>query len=280
MNTAIACDNITTNFIDISQRKNTRKIVQRQITVTDVEEPSKHSADAFMYENDINAVIRQCFKERAYHKAAMFVFGINTGYRCGDILSFRVKDVMDEFGNIVDVKRIKEQKTGKARPVYLNKAVKTTLKYLIERKGLTSENYLFRGDGNKTSYIKYFVYDDKGEIVDVKTTGEKYDGNGNEREIAPMRVSAVCRWLKNLTKDLNIMGHYSSHAMRKTFCEFISRGWNEDRNPVVACVAVAHADVDTTLKHYMMIDPVKLQQKWLDLNLGLEEFEKLSGYRI
>ena len=76
------------------------------------------------------------------------------------------------------------------------------------------------------------------------------------------------------------MGHYSSHAMRKTFCEFISRGWNDDRNAVVASVAVAHADVETTLKHYMMIDPVKLQQKWLDLNLGLEEFEKLSGYRI
>ena len=49
---------------------------------------------------------------------------------------------------------------------------------------------------------------------------------------------------------------------------------------MVACVAVAHADVDTTINHYMTVNPVKLRQKWLDLNIGLEEFTKLSGYKI
>lgn len=270
----------TANIIDISNRKNKRRLVQRQVTVTEMEMPSKHSADAFMYENDINAVIRQCFKERAYYKAAMFVFGINTGYRCGDILSFRVKDVIDENGNIIDIKYIAEQKTGKVRPVYFNKAVKIALKYIIERKNLSSENYLFRGDGNRKAYFSDFIYDENGEIIDVITTGEKIDQNGIQREIAPMRVNSVCRWLKMITEKLNITGHYSSHAMRKTFCEFISRNWNDDRNVMVACAAVAHSDVDTTMNHYMTVSPLKLRQKWQELNLGLEEFERMSGYKI
>nr|DAT91147.1 MAG TPA: site specific tyrosine recombinase [Caudoviricetes sp.] len=280
MNAAIAYNLTTANIIDMSGRKSRRKISQRQVVVTEVEAPTNHSADAFMCENDINAVIRQCFKERAYHKMVMFIFGINTGYRCGDILSFKVKDVTDENGNILDVKYISEQKTGKARPVYFNRAVKTALKYLIDRKELTSKNYLFRGDGNRRAYFDKFIYDECGEITDVITTGERYDENGNEREITPMTVSSVSRWLKTITQKLNIVGHYSSHAMRKTFCEFISRNWNDNRNVMVACVAVAHADVDTTMNHYMTVNPLKLRQKWLDLNLGLEEFEKLSGYKI
>lgn len=279
MNTAIAYNNETANIIDISSRRNIRKVAQRQVSVTEMVIPTNHSADAFMYENDINAVIRQCFKEQAYHKVAMFIFGINTGYRCGDILSFKVKDVTDAKGNILDVKYIAEQKTGKVRPVYFNKAVKTALRYLIDRKGLTSENYLFRGDGNRKAYFSDFVYED-GKIIDVITTGEKFDKNGNAREIAPMRVDSVIHWLKTTTKKLNIVGHYSSHAMRKTFCEFISRNWNDNRNVMVACVAVAHSDVDTTMKHYMTVNPLKLRQKWLELNLGLEEFEKMSGYKI
>ena len=242
--------------------------------VTEVEAPTNHRADAFMYENDINAVIRQCFEDDAIHKVCMFIFGINTGYRCGDILSFKVKDVTSKNGNILDVKYIAEQKTGEARPVYFNKAVKTALRCLIDIKGLTSENYLFRGDGNRKAYFDEFIYNEYGEIADVITTGEKYDDNGIEREIAPMRVDSVGRWLKTVTKKLNIMGHHSSHAMRKTFIEFISRNWNDNRNAMVACVAVAHADVDTTIKHYMTVNPVRLRQKWLDLNLGLEEFEK------
>lgn len=270
----------TANVIDISDRKNKCKIRQRQIAVTEAEVPTRHSADAFMYESDINAIIRQCFKERAYYKAAMFVFGINTGYRCGDILSFRVKDVIDELGNIVDVKYIAEQKTGKVRPVYFNKAVKTALRYIIERKSLSPENYLFQGDGNRKAYFSDFVYDESGEIIDVITTGERIDQNGIQREIAPMRVNSVCRWLKTITDKLNIIGHYSSHAMRKTFCEFISRNWNDNRNVMVACTAVAHSDVDTTMNHYMTVNPLKLRQKWMELNLGLEEFEKNSGYKI
>lgn len=280
MNTAIAYNSTTANIIDMSVRKNKRKIMQRQVIVNEVEAPTNHSADAFMYENDINAVIRQCFKEKAYHKMAMFIFGINTGYRCGDILSFKVKDVIDENGNILNVKYIAEQKTGKARPVYFNKAVKTALRFLIDFKLLKTEDYLFRGDGNRKAYFSEFVYDEYGEIIDVKTTGEKYDENGKERELAPMTVASVGRWLKTTAQKLSIMGHYSSHAMRKTFCEFISRNWNDNRNVMVACVAVAHADVDTTMNHYMTVNPLKLRQKWLDLNLGLEEFERLSGYKI
>lgn len=53
-----------------------------------------------------------------------------------------------------------EDKTDKFRTVWLNDTVKKMLKYTIQEKKLKMDNYIFRGDGNKRSYIDHFVYVD------------------------------------------------------------------------------------------------------------------------
>lgn len=238
--------------------------------------PTSHKADAFTNEMDINRIVEYLLNAKQYGKAALFVFGINTGYRCGDIIAFRVKDFY-ENGRFRDVLYAREDKTNKVRPVYINKAVKTAIELVIQQKNLTENNYIFQGDGNRKAYITGFKYNKDDELEDVVTSGEKYDVDGHEREIAPMLVGSVTRWLKDISTKLGIYGHYSSHAMRKTFAEFIGRDFYDNRNVIAVSAALAHSDSRITLEHYMGIDPMKLREKWLGLNLGLGALERFNS---
>lgn len=244
--------------------------------VTHVEKPTDHSADPFVDIKDINKVVEYGLEHRAFGKVALFVFGINTGYRCGDILGFRVCDFYDENGKFVDLHYICEDKTMKARPVYVNKAARMAVELAIREKHLSPNDYVFCSDGNKRAYLKKFVYDDNGKIAEVLTSPEKYDENGNTRTVAPFDIGTIIRWLKNTTKELGIYGHYSSHAMRQTFSEHIGRNFEDNRNVLVSSVALAHSSVKTTIEHYLKVDPNRLRKAWLGMNLGLEALEKFA----
>lgn len=252
--------------------------------------PKNHAADAFIDTNDIDRIVEYllCTSDPAratkYTKAAMFIVGINTGYRCGDLASLRVKDVVkdsnDPKSKVVDVIHLTENKTSKPRVVYLNKASKTAIRLIIDENGYSPDNYLFTSEGNKTAYFESYVYDKDGEICGIKTASERIRPNGEIRVKAPYAVASVARWLKQTTNELGIVGHYSSHAMRKTFAEHISHNFPEERNALVACKALGHADVDTTINHYMTVNPAKLRKVWLDLNLGLEPLEQFISENI
>lgn len=256
--------------IELAPKKERYSKLHGSWVATHTDQPTDHSADPFMNVEDINRIVELALKRKAYGKAALFVFGINTGYRCGDALSFRVRDFYDKCGNFADVFYISEDKTCKVRPVYINKAVKTAIELAIREKNLSEENYVFRTDGNKRSYLLEFKYNSEGGIEDAITTFEKYDENGNEREVAPFTLSNITKWLKSISKELGIYGHYSSHAMRKTFAEHICRNFEDNRNVLAASVALAHSSLKTTLEYYMSVDPNRLREKWLGLNLGLE----------
>jgi integrase len=238
-----------------------------------------HSADAFTNKNDIDNILLSLLmnckssSKRKFTKALAFLFVINTGYRAGDGLIIRVRDVLDDNGNIKDYIFLNESKTGKSRKVYFNKAVKMAIQFLIEVNHLTLNNYLFVGEGNRTAYIHHIEYDECGKVIKTVTTGEKYDDNGVAREVAPYCVSSLSRIIIQEAKKLGLEGHFSSHCMRKTFAEFISRDWVDNRNPIVASKALNHSDVRTTVEYYLTIDSRKLKAQWLNLNLGLEVLE-------
>ena len=171
-------------FTDSRPRKKYRR---RNLVARTNEASQKHSADAFVDKNDIDDIIYSLLigsstkNKRMFTKAAAFTAGINTGYRAGDVLSLRVEDVVDDKGNIIDELYLSEDKTDKTRVVYLNKAVKTAIRFIIDVNKLAPENYLFTGEGNRTAYIDRFEYDEDGEITNVVTTGEKERPDGTLR---------------------------------------------------------------------------------------------------
>jgi len=74
-------------------------------------------------------------KEKNERDYVLFVLGINTGLRIGDILKLKVGDVRgDEF-------TVTEMKTGKIKDVPINRSLRTALKPYI--KGKPDEEFLF-----------------------------------------------------------------------------------------------------------------------------------------
>ena len=114
----------------------------------------------------------------------LFVLGINVGLRIGDLLSLKVKDVVDESGKIKGAVIITEQKTNKKRQFELNKSAREAVNlYLSSTKPLNSGTYLFASrKGNK-----------------------------------PLTTRSAHKIIKTTLRELGIKGNYGTHSLRKTF---------------------------------------------------------------
>jgi integrase len=81
------------------------------------------------------AEMRAALRNKEGRDELLFVMGINTALRISDLLSLSVEDVLDEEGKISAALNVKERKTGKAKRLPLNYAVKNALAdYLPQRR--------------------------------------------------------------------------------------------------------------------------------------------------
>lgn len=236
----------------------------------------QYKADAFRNVEDINKLVKFMMSNKATtHHAVLFILGINIGCRCGDILTFRVRDVVDDEGNVIDGLVLEEQKTGRNRTIYFNEAVKAALAWHIENKKLSIEDYLFTGTSPRAKYLDEFTYDDNGNVTGMTLTNEKYyyvGDNKYQRNLAPVSRDSASNWIKKDAIECGIPGHYSSHCMRKTFAHFIGVDWSNEYNTLAVQKALGHAYAETTTEHYLTVDDQQLRERWLNLNLGLEAF--------
>lgn len=119
--------------------------------------------------DDIQAMkdyLRQ-WNERNY---ILFLVGINTGFRVGDILKLKVKDV--QGWHI----RVKEQKTGKTKSIKMTRTLKNELKTYVEGKAL--HEYLFTSRNRKNGVYKpldrrtvYWILKTAGEDLGIQNIG-------------------------------------------------------------------------------------------------------------
>ena len=115
----------------------------------------------------------------------MFVLGINTGLRVGDLLALRIDDVLEP--GTVTIKRsvpIREQKTGKLREFELNDAARKAITLYLETtpKWNTAE-FLF----------------------------QSRKGNG------ALTTRSAHKIIKTTLRELGIKGNFGTHSLRKTF---------------------------------------------------------------
>ncbi len=73
--------------------------------------------------------IAEYLKEQSERNYLMFMFGIYSGLRISDILSFRVRDVRGK-----DYISVREKKTGKEKRFPINRELKKAIKHYIEYK--------------------------------------------------------------------------------------------------------------------------------------------------
>jgi integrase len=137
-------------------------------------------------ENRISQIRGNLLRQDNPRDYLMFVFGINSGLRIGDILSLRLGDVKDDEGSIKDHLDIREQKTNKTRRVHFNKQIKQAIDYYIKKAdAFDLDQYLF--------------------------TNEKSKEN---RPITRIRAyQLINRWCR----DVGISHKVGGHTLRKTF---------------------------------------------------------------
>jgi integrase len=145
---------------------------------------------------DIKKITQYLEGKKDKRDLMLFVVGISVGLRAGDLLSLKIKDVL-ENGKVVDSVRIQEEKTDKKREFSLNSSAKKAIKTYLDSIGIYDiDDYLFRSQ--------------KGGALTVESTH---------------------KIIKTTLKDLHIKGNYGTHSLRKTWAYHLYI--NNSDNPMI-----------------------------------------------
>lgn len=97
----------------------------------------------------INAIRNNLKLEKNPRNYLLFVMGINSALRISDLLKLKIKDVIDNRGNIKESIYIRQKKTGKEIAPLINDSMREAIKYYLERIGNWGfEDYLFKSKRN------------------------------------------------------------------------------------------------------------------------------------
>lgn len=170
----------------------------------------------------------------------LFVMGINTGLRIGDLLKIKVGDVFDEKGKPTDSIYMREQKTDKVKRVQLGKNVqKALLDY-------------WKDPHTPKDTSKHLFYSQKrrqrGELQGLKVMTRQ-----NAYDI-----------LNHAARAVGIEGNVGTHTMRKTF------GYHAAREGVSITLLQSifnHAAPSITMR-YIGITQDEMNEVFTSINLG------------
>ena len=159
----------------------------------------------------------------------LFVMGINTALRIGDLLSLSIGDVTDDAGNVLKVICLKERKTGKQKRLPVNESLKNALTgYLIEHPNCGRSTPLF------------FT-----------------------QKSGSLSRSQAWRILKSAGKAVGLQ-NIGTHSLRKTFGYHVYRNSGGDIGLLQKLLN--HSSVKNTLR-YIGIDREEMDNIFLKLNL-------------
>ncbi len=176
--------------------------------------------------------IKAHLRDRNLRDEALFVLGINSALRIGDLLSLKVGDVVDGKGNILDATRIQEQKTGKTKLFPLNRSARETLEmYLQTRRDLSSDAPLF--------------------------PSPRHGG------LSPLSRWSARRMLHEAGKAVGL-SRIGTHSLRKTFGYHVYK--KTGGNLGLVQKLLNHSSSDNTLR-YIGIDRDEMNATYLNLNL-------------
>jgi integrase len=164
----------------------------------------------------------------------LFILGINTGLRVGDLLRLILADVTDAQGRLKDFVELKEQKTAKRRRIPLNQTCKTLLKNYLET----------RTDSQNPGGLQAPLFRSK-------------------KGLRPISRQRAHQLLSEAGKILGLP-NIGTHTLRKTFGYQIFQ--RTGGNLALVQKLLNHADTGVTLR-YIGIDREQMDNAYYNLNL-------------
>lgn len=161
----------------------------------------------------------------------LIIMGLNTAFRISDILQLKWQDVFQPDGTPCSHIRIKEQKTGKARIVPINEALRQALKDY--RKSLTQippSDWLFPSPHSQSQ---------------------------------PLSRHQAYRIVRSAATACNLSENTGCHSLRKTFGYY---AWKNGTPPAMLMDLYNHSSYQIT-KRYLGIEQEERDQVYLQINL-------------
>ena len=173
--------------------------------------------------------MKEFLRQKGNQYALLFVMGINTALRIGDLLSLTIDDVTDDAGKVLEVICLTEQKTGKQKRLPVNESVKSAL-----------VDYLTEYPNCKRSAPLYF--------------SQKGGALSRSQAWRILKTAGEAAGLQNI----------GTHSLRKTFGYHVYRNSGGDIGLVQKLLN--HSSVKNTLQ-YIGINREEMDNTFLKLNL-------------
>lgn len=152
----------------------------------------------------------------------LFILGINTALRIGDLLKISYDDIFQENGKFREYVSLKEQKTRKAKKIKLNDATRQALTDYVKKHNLVSGEYFFYPSApavNKKTHIeRWYAWIYLGKVAN--TLGIKNFGTHS------LRKTFAYHYYKK-TKDIGVLMELFNHANQDITMRYI--GINQDK---------------------------------------------------
>jgi len=173
--------------------------------------------------------MREFLRQKGGGYELLFVMGINTALRIGDLLSLSIADVTDDDYKVLEVISLKEHKTRKRKRLPINESVRDAL-----------SEYLAEHPNRKRSAPLFF--------------SRKGGALSRTHAWRVLKAAGECAGLKNI----------GTHSLRKTFGYHV---YNKSRGDIALVQKLLnHSSVKNTLQ-YIGINREKMDNTFLRLNL-------------
>ncbi|MGN1044028.1 MAG: tyrosine-type recombinase/integrase [Acutalibacteraceae bacterium] len=180
--------------------------------------PKAQPADSVKTLEEIEKIKKYFLDRKEYRNYCLFIVGITTGYRCGDLLSLKFSDFFDEDYSWKREIDIVEQKTKKRRKMPISGSIKNALNLYIRQIGYFElDEYVFKSQKGKNKPIG----------------------------ISPMRSI-----FNKMAIDLKLPYHCSTHFLRKTFAYWFLQVHKNDMTTLATLQDILnHSSEKMTLKY-------------------------------
>lgn len=145
-----SCKNSKENIIDFPVKKAKNNTLKSNFTSQG--KPKAQAADSVKTLEEIERIKKYFLDRKKYRDYCLFIVGITTGYRCGDLLSLKFSDFFNQDYSWKREIDIIEQKTKKRRKMPISENIKTAIMLYIRKIGYPYlDEYVFKSQKGKNN---------------------------------------------------------------------------------------------------------------------------------
>ena len=182
------------------------------------DKPKPKPADSVKTLEEIERIKNYFLDRKEYRNYCLFIIGITTGYRIGDLLNLKFSDFFEDYETWKREIDIVEQKTKKRRAMPISENIKIAVGLYIKNKGgFFLSEYIFKSQ------------------------------KGRNR---PLDKSSARKIFNNMAKELNLSYHCSTHFLRKTFAYWFLQIHKSDMSALATLQEILNHSSEKVILRY------------------------------